>query len=202
MTQKFKVGDRVQVIRDNKVEIDTIIATQNGTMHQLDKEPRNCWVDEWQLAPAPALVRVPAVVDKFLKTDADGYTIYDRMAQLIVVNDGDHYYLEEAAVENEVLSREEALEVINYAHEAKCEDLLQLINGYEVEKEPLYEIVIVDGEDRQLLFGEDEYTFQVRYESESHESWKKRYSEREIKDIDTEFGTNYWAFAVQTEEGK
>ncbi|MBC1564116.1 DUF1642 domain-containing protein [Listeria booriae] len=200
MTHKFKVGDRVHIIFRNELRIGTVIEVNSYNDCKLALTEREKWFFCQDIAPAPALVKVPAVVDKFLKTDADGYTTYDRMAQLIVVNDGDHYYLEEAAVENEVLSREEALEVINYAHEAKCEDLLQLVNGYEVEKEPLYEIVIVDGEDRQLLFGEDEYTFQVRYESESHESWKKRYSEREIKDIDTKFGTNYWAFAVSVEE--
>lgn len=212
MTHKFKVGDRVQCIFRNELKtgvvistrkLDTDIATTNEeNAYLLDVEGLEILTPEYNVAPAPALVKIPAVVDKFLKTDADGYTIYDRMAQLIVVNDGDHYHLEEAAVENEVLTREEALEVINYAHEAKCEDLLQLVNGYEVEKEQLYEIVIVKScVDRQLLF-EIGDTIEVHYESENEGHWKQRYTEAEILKIDKYDDTNYWQFAVPVEVGE
>ncbi|MBC2163445.1 DUF1642 domain-containing protein [Listeria booriae] len=202
MTQKFKVGDCVQFVAGNKHRLGAIVSEKNNHSYIVEDDYDTYIIHKSRVAPAPALVKIPAVVDKFLKTDADGYTIYDRMAQLIVVNDGDHYHLEEAAVENEVLTREEALEVINYAHEAKCEDLLQLVNGYEVEKEQLYEIVIVKScVDRQLLF-EIGDTIEVRYESENEGHWKQRYTEAEILKIDKYDDTNYWQFAVSVEEGE
>ncbi|MBC2004657.1 DUF1642 domain-containing protein [Listeria booriae] len=189
MTQKFKVGDRVRVVDNQKITIGKIdVITNYDERCRIITNNEIFWTDIKCLAPAPALVKVPAVVDKFLKTDADGYTIYDRMAQLIVVNDGDHYYLEESAVENEVLSREEALEVINYAHEAKCEDLLQLINGYEVEKEPLYYV-------RLPHFGY--VTNRMDYTLSQSKTDAIALTESRIKAIDE----RYWQFAVP-EEGK
>ncbi|MBC2318765.1 DUF1642 domain-containing protein [Listeria booriae] len=192
MTHKFKVGDRVQFVAGNKHRLGAIVSEKNKNSYIVEDDHDTYIIHKNRVAPAPALVKIPAVVDKFLKTDADGYTIYDRMAQLIVVNDGDHYHLEEAAIENEVLSREEALEVINYAHEAKCEDLLQLINGYEIEKEPLYMVELPNLAYQTYLVKNDDGIL----------AWQNtgagtKFTESEIKAIDE----RYWQFAVP-EEGK
>ncbi|MBC2239783.1 DUF1642 domain-containing protein [Listeria booriae] len=186
MTHKFKVGDRVQVIRDSKIEIDTI-TFKDGTIYQLQDKS---WVEDCRLAPAPALVKVPQNVKEQIELALHYNQQNKENALEGLLQD---YYIR---------TEYESESVGEWIANNFAKFISAVLGGYEVEKEPLYKIVIVDGEDRQLLFGEDEYTFQVRYESESHESWKKRYSEREIKDIDTEFGTNYWAFAVQVEEGE
>ncbi|MBC1286930.1 DUF1642 domain-containing protein [Listeria booriae] len=209
MTHKFKVGDRVHIIFRNELKTGVVISTRKldidiattneENAYLLDVEGLEILTPEYNVAPAPALVVAPQWFDDAYK-ELTKYN-WDEYAQKvllhfiartgfgnqfsIVESDGTQQYCEGAT---------------DYVRDNRFDLIRAVLDGYEVEKEPLYEIVIVDGEDRQLLFGEDAYTFQVRYESESHESWKKRYSEREIKDIDTEFSTNYWAFAVQTEE--
>ncbi|MBC1331082.1 DUF1642 domain-containing protein [Listeria booriae] len=194
MTAKFKVGDRVQVIRDNKVEIDTIIATQNGTMHQLDKEPRNCWVDEWQLAPAPALVVVPQWFDDAYKEVIEyNWNEYAQKALLhfiartgfgnqfsIVESDGTQQYCEGAT---------------DYVREHRFDLIRAVLDGYTVEKEALYYVKVLNHDLGYLNFytGAGEYFIDSR---KNDDGIKTQYTETEIKALNEKL----WECAVPVEE--
>ncbi|MBC1209497.1 DUF1642 domain-containing protein [Listeria booriae] len=202
MTKKFKVGDRVQFVYNNENEIGIIKSTTiNGERHCIKTENGECMKSSIDLAPAPALVVVPQWFDDAYKEVIE-YNC-KKYAQKVLLHFitrtgfGNHFSIVESGGTQQYCEG-----ATDYVRDHRFDLIRAVLDGYEVEKEPLYEIVIVDGEDRQLLFEEDAYTFHVRYESMNHDIWKKRYSEREIKDIDTEFGTNYWAFAVLVEEGE
>ncbi|WP_185543096.1 DUF1642 domain-containing protein [Listeria booriae] len=80
--------------------------------------------------------------------------------------------------------------------------IIAVLNSYEIDKtetEPLYEIVIVKRDDRQLLF-EIGYSIEVRNESDNEGYWKQQFTEAEILKIDKANGTNYRLFAVRVEE--
>lgn len=72
-----------------------------------------------------------------------------------------------------------------------------LLNGYEVEKEPLYEVVFLEDEnDRYLLMELNEHYYEIVPESENDGYRKQYFTEKEIKTINE----RYWAFAVLVEE--
>lgn len=68
---------------------------------------------------------------------------------------------------------------------------------YEVEKEPLYEVVFLEDEnDRYLLMELNEHYYEIVPESENDGYRKQYFTEKEIKTINE----RYWAFAVLVEE--
>lgn len=71
--------------------------------------------------------------------------------------------------------------------------------GYEVEKEPVYEVVFLESDDeRYLLMELGEKSYEVVPESENDGYRTQWFTESEIKAIDE----RYWAFAVPVEEVK
>lgn len=71
--------------------------------------------------------------------------------------------------------------------------------GYEVEKEPVYEVVFLESDDeRYLLMELGEKSYEVVPESENDGYRTQWFTESEIKSIDE----RYWAFAVPVEEDK
>lgn len=73
------------------------------------------------------------------------------------------------------------------------------IFGYEVDKEPVYEVVFLEDDDgRYLLMELGEKSYEVVPESENDGYRTQWFTESEIKSIDE----RYWAFAVQVEEVK
>ncbi|MGM0295082.1 DUF1642 domain-containing protein [Enterococcus sp. AZ034] len=73
------------------------------------------------------------------------------------------------------------------------------IFGYEVDKEPVYEVVFLESDDeRYLLMELGEKSYEVVPESENDGYRTQWFTESEIKAIDE----RYWAFAVQVEEVK
>ncbi|MBC2166172.1 DUF1642 domain-containing protein [Listeria booriae] len=115
MTQKFKVGDRVQVIRDSKIEIDTI-TFKDGTIYQLQDKS---WVEDCRLAPAPALVVVPKTIGDFIKArKKHGDNLYKALYKIREYRNG---WLFEKEGRYELFAR-------------------AWLDGYEVEEEPLYYI--------------------------------------------------------------
>lgn len=73
------------------------------------------------------------------------------------------------------------------------------IDGYEVEKEPVYEVVFLESDDeRYLLMELGEKSYEVVPESENDGYRTQWFTESEIKSIDE----RYWAFAVPVEEDK
>jgi len=81
--------------------------------------------------------------------------------------------------------------------EYSYEYLIRMKNGYEVEKEPVYEVVFLGSDDeRYLLMELGEKSYEVVPESENDGYRTQWFTESEIKSIDE----RYWAFAVQVEE--
>lgn len=73
------------------------------------------------------------------------------------------------------------------------------IFGYEVEKEPVYEVAFLESDDeRYLLMELGEKSYEVVPESENDGYRTQWFTESEIKSIDE----RYWAFAVPVEEDK
>lgn len=71
--------------------------------------------------------------------------------------------------------------------------------GYEVEKEPIYEVVFLEDDNgRYLLMELSEKSYEVVHESENDGYRTQWFTESEIKSIDE----RYWAFAVPAEEAK
>ena len=69
--------------------------------------------------------------------------------------------------------------------------------GYEIEKEPIYEVVFLDdGYDRYLLMKLDEKSYEIVPESENDGYHTQYFTEKQIKTINE----RYWAFAVPVEE--
>lgn len=73
------------------------------------------------------------------------------------------------------------------------------IFGYEVDKEPVYEVVFLESDDeRYLLMELGEKSYEVVPESENDGYRTQWFTESEIKSIDE----RYWAFVVPVEEAK
>ncbi|MBC1982801.1 DUF1642 domain-containing protein [Listeria booriae] len=188
MTHKFKVGDRVQVIRDSKIEIDTI-TFKDGTIYQLQD---TSWFEDCRLAPAPALVVVPQWFDDAYK-ELTKYN-WDEYAQKvllhfiartgfgnqfsIVENDGTQQYCEGST---------------DYVRDNRFDLIRAVLDGYTVDKEPLYMVELPNLAYQTYLVKNDDGIL----------AWQNtgagsKFTESEIKAIDE----RYWQFAVPVEEDK
>ncbi|MBC6151056.1 DUF1642 domain-containing protein [Listeria booriae] len=196
MTKKFNVGDRVQCIFENEVRIDTVIEVNVDNDCKLALTEREKWFFCQDIAPAPALVLVPQNVGDYISSwkgvsgrtsEQELYFLLERHYEDIDMRNGNGF--EEGSVGDWIQRNFEQF-------------IIAVLNGYEIDKtetEPLYEIVIVKRDDRQLLF-EIGYSIEVRNESDNEGYWKQQFTEAEILKIDKANGTNYRLFAVRVEE--
>ncbi|MBC1913104.1 DUF1642 domain-containing protein [Listeria booriae] len=171
-------------------------------MHQLDKEPRNCWVDEWQLAPAPALVKVPQFVADYIEDAKKG--VYNTLAAAF------NCHTKNWDVAS-WLQNFDDLDGLDYDKAYKNQELFARawLNGYEVEKEPLYYVKMPfstwDEDSADLVTNwaylqHDVTSDETRMAATNTEfpsnDFKSKLSEGTIKAIDE----RYWQFAVPVEE--
>lgn len=85
---------------------------------------------------------------------------------------------------------------IQHAPNKPYKTLIKMLDGYEVEKEPLYEVVFLEGFcNRYLLMELSEKSYEVVPESENDGYRTQWFTEAEIKEIDERF----WQFAVPVE---
>ncbi|MBC2190515.1 DUF1642 domain-containing protein [Listeria booriae] len=176
MTQKFKVGDRVQVIIHGVVE---------GTMNEagfyklsVDDE-RGAYVFPHQndIYPAPALVEVPQVVSDFIDKAkrTRKTTAYYAMQQIIHPDD-------EIKVLND--------ELVNWVTWNSDKFARAWLEGYTVEQEPLYMVELPNLAYQTYLVKNDDGIL----------AWQNtgagtKFTEMEIKAVDE----RYWQFAVPVE---
>ncbi|MBC1974535.1 DUF1642 domain-containing protein [Listeria booriae] len=172
MTQKFKVGDRVQVIRDSKIEIDTI-TFKDGTIYQLQDKS---WVEDCRLAPAPVLVKVPQNVKEQIELALHYNQQNKENALEGLLQD---YYIR---------TEYESESVGEWIANNFAKFISAVLDGYEVEKESLYYIKLPA---LGFLVDEPEIDFVVSKEFAS------KFNKAQIKAVDE----RYWQFAVP-EEGK
>ncbi|HFX3749797.1 TPA: DUF1642 domain-containing protein [Enterococcus faecium] len=137
----------------------------------------------------------PFVAD-WIEKSTDNLTKAEKIAYLIKSKDGDSYYFCDWFVRDGIVTQEQGEELFAWATRQSYETLLSLYNGYEVEKEPLYRVVINNRylakmsnfSDVVILVSEDEIS---ECATESYEL-----TEKQIKAIDE----RYWPFAVPVEE--
>lgn len=190
MTQQFRTGDTVQFtgeIRGFDVDERTLEVSMNGSNHVISMD---------SVAPAPALVAVPECAKQYIEKAKNRLVIYhlESPERLFAQMMSEFSY-----------EKNMPKDVRNWLSESGNEVVLlsALREGYTVEKEPLYEIVIVDdGGDRQLLMDFGEGGIEVNYESANEGRWKQRFTEHEISAIETRYNKKYSDFAVPVEEGE
>lgn len=122
----------------------------------------------------PKKVVVPPIIDKFIRENED--PIYEICAW------SDHYGSDDRTCEDSKLSA-----VINWYVKNSNEFYQAVINGYEVEEEPLYYVKLPE-------IGYMRFGFCIPVTESIEEA--KKYTEQEIKAIDE----RYWPFAVKVEE--
>ena len=122
----------------------------------------------------PKKVVVPPIIDKFIREIDD--PIYE------ICTWADYYGNDGRTCEDSKLSA-----VINWYGKNSNEFYQAVINGYEVEEEPLYYVKLPE-------IGYMRFGFCIPVTESIEEA--KKYTEQEIKAIDE----RYWAFAVKVEE--
>ncbi|MBC2303401.1 DUF1642 domain-containing protein [Listeria booriae] len=195
MTHKFKVGDRVQVIRDSKIEIDTI-TFKDGTIYQLQDKS---WVEDCRLAPAPALVVIPHDVRDEIVLSLH-YHEHDKKKAL--------KYMLKLYYRNPELYDESVRKWIEGNFTQFISAFLVGYTTVEVEKEPLYYVQLpyltwddysADLKTNWAYLQHDFTSDETRMVPTTTEfpssDFKSRLSEKTIKEIDE----RYWQFAVPVE---
>ncbi|MBC6150091.1 DUF1642 domain-containing protein [Listeria booriae] len=182
MTQKFKISDRVHVIRDSKIEIDTIIF-KDGTIYQLQDKS---WVEDCRLAPAPALVVIPHDVRDEIVLSLH-YHEHDKEKAL--------KYMLKLYYRNPELYDESVRKWIEGNFTQFISAFLVGYTTVEVEKEPLYYVKVLN---RGLGYlncdtGAGEYFIDSR---NNDDGIKTQYTETEIKALNEKL----WECAVPVEE--
>ncbi|EIW6151717.1 DUF1642 domain-containing protein [Listeria monocytogenes] len=178
---KFKEGDKVEFIWSGKLKqgvVTEIEETKNAISYQIkySGDMGMTWLDERDLiAPAPVL-KVPQFADDWIKHCKQRE--YD-LACLLDYEDSDM-----SAEMNDWLCLEES----NQWLLARA-----WMDGYEVEKEPLYYVKFIDDESAYLNAWP---SGDLLATSNEGCGFKTKFTEAEIKAMDE----RYWQFAVPVEE--
>ncbi|MBK1985573.1 DUF1642 domain-containing protein [Listeria ivanovii] len=186
---KFKKGDRVQFIEENQ-----LITGQITGINIFSKDNFNYSVDvnvgsyivsftmaEDELVLAKPLVTIPQFVANNIEEDKDdGGTLYKSL----------HYIVEYLDEDSEMYTwLEEGDNGYIYAK--------AWLDGYEIEKEPLYYVKLLDDDVGYLNLIEGNGNYFLGNNRELYE-YKAKFTEQEIKEMDERF----WQFAIPVEESE
>lgn len=139
---------------------------------------------------------VKPFVAGWIEKSTDNLTKAEKIAYLIKSKDGDSYYFCDWFVRDGIVTQEQGEELLAWATRQSYETLLSLYNGYEIEKEPLY-CVIINGRYLVKVFSNTNVVILVPADEISqYVTQKFQLTEKQIKAIDE----RYWAFAVPVEE--
>ncbi|HEL7526820.1 DUF1642 domain-containing protein [Enterococcus faecium] len=139
---------------------------------------------------------IPQLVAGWLEKSTDPFTKAEKIAYLIKSKDGDSYYFCDWFVRDGIVTQEQGEELLAWAKRQSYETLLSLYNGYEVEKEPLYEVIIGDLYLIKKFNNRNDFYFDTSCSLCAWEKSAYQLTEAEIKAIDE----RYWPFAVPVEE--
>ncbi|HGF7444526.1 TPA: DUF1642 domain-containing protein [Enterococcus faecium] len=139
---------------------------------------------------------IPQLVAGWLEKSTDPFTKAEKIAYLIKSKDGDSYYFCDWFVRDGIVTQEQGEELLDWATRQSYETLLSLYNGYEVEKEPLYEVIIGDLYLIKKFNNRNDFCFDTSCSLCAWEKSAYQLTEAEIKAIDERF----WPFAVPVEE--
>ena len=144
----------------------------------------------------PKKLVIPQLVAGWLEKFTDPFTKAEKIAYLIKSKDGDSYYFCDWFVRDGIVTQEQGEELLAWAKRQSYETLLSLYNGYEVEKEPLYSVIIAG----DYLVKEISCSNEVKLISTAYLpqylAHHYQLTEKQIKEIDERF----WPFAVPVEE--
>ena len=144
----------------------------------------------------PKKLVIPQLVAGWLEKSTDPFTKAEKIAYLINSKDGDSYYFCDWFVRDGIVTQEQGEELLAWAKRQSYETLLSLYNGYEVEKEPLYEVIIGDLYLIKKFNNRNDFCFDTSCSLCAWEKSAYQLTEAEIKSIDE----RYWPFAVPVEE--
>ncbi|EOA3397197.1 DUF1642 domain-containing protein [Enterococcus faecium] len=139
---------------------------------------------------------IPQLVAGWLEKSTDPFTKAEKIAYLIKSKDGDSYYFCDWFVRDGIVTQEQGEELLAWAKRQSYETLLSLYNGYEVEKEPLNEVIIGDLYLIKKFNNRNDFYFDTSCSLCAWEKSAYQLTEAEIKAIDE----RYWPFAVPVEE--
>ncbi|HAM1107606.1 TPA: DUF1642 domain-containing protein [Listeria monocytogenes] len=200
---RFKKGDKVEFIWIGELKqgvVTEIEETKNAMSYQIkySGDMGMTWLDERDLlSPAPVL-KVPKLIGDFLENHSkeDGHTLHDLLCDLLTSRDS----LDENVYDWIMENNNENGELLARAW----------MDGYEVEKEPLYYVKLPFVSQSTDFEKETTYTYiivnittdemQPSTSNRNHGSWKAELTEEQIKDMPG--GDVYWRFAVLVEEAE
>ncbi|EAD3679838.1 DUF1642 domain-containing protein [Listeria monocytogenes] len=187
---RFKEGENVHVIVGNELLSGWYNGKEFGTGNSLVKvskdkiiATKDCFIAKEKEAE---LVVVPKLVGDFLENHSkeDGHTLHDLLCDLLTSRDS----LDENVYDWIMENNSENGELLARAW----------LDGYEVEKEPLYWVQLIEGASGYLNVRNDGIQF-INSSGQTAEL-KTRFTEKEIKAMDK--GGAYWQFAVPVEEAE
>lgn len=183
---RFKKGDKVEFIYGGTLTqgvVNEIRATNHDISYQIvyfGGEKKIWFAERELLSPAPVL-KVPQCV-------ADWYEKYKCALEYSIWK----YIYEWADQDYE----SDFYSFMNHACNNPIETLIKMKYGYEVEKEPLYWVQLIEGASGYLNVRNDGIQF-INSSGQTAEL-KTRFTEKEIKAMDK--GGTYWQFAVPVED--
>ncbi|AHJ05792.1 TPA: DUF1642 domain-containing protein [Listeria monocytogenes] len=183
---RFKEGDKVEFIWIGKLKqgvVTEIKASNFDISYQVKSEfMGTLWITERDLvAPAPVLKVPQFVADWYEKNKCDlEYSIWK------YIRNWDYH------------EEDEFFNFMNDNDNESIKTLIKMQNGYEVEKEPLYWVQLIEGVSGYLNVRNDGIQF-INSSGQTAEL-KTRFTESEIKAMDK--GGAYWQFAVLVEEAE
>lgn len=184
---RFKEGDKVEFIWIGELKqgvVTEIEETKNAISYQIkySGDMGMTWLDERDLlSPAPVL-KVPKLIGDFLENHSkeDGHTLHDLLCDLLTSRDS----LDENVYDWIMENNSENGELLARAW----------LDGYEVEKEPLYYVQLITNSLGYLNVRNDGR--RSLSDSVQNDIFKTQFTEAEIKAMDE----RYWHFAVLVEE--
>ncbi|MBC2267686.1 DUF1642 domain-containing protein [Listeria sp. FSL L7-0083] len=183
---KFSEGDKVGFIYLGELKQGVVTerrASNFDISYQVKGEGMGTlWVTENELvAPAP-VVKVPKIIGDFLENHSkeDGHTLHDLLCDLLTSRDS----LDENVYDWIMGNNNENGDLLARAW----------LDGYEVEKKPLYYVRFFEG---KIGFLNVYYNGSINVGSyDQCCGYKTKFTEAEIKEMDE----RYWQFAVPVEE--
>ncbi|EDG2730826.1 DUF1642 domain-containing protein [Listeria monocytogenes] len=185
---KFKEGDKVQFIREGSMVEGVVKEFKDCSpdmWYLIDDKCKDCWIFGGHLIPLTPLPVIPQFVADAIDT------FKDEGDSLAVAIDYEVY--------TEALIKELSLDIKmrGWLWETSNQELFARawLDGYEVEKEPLYYVKL--GDSGLDYLNVDERTEKKHVSNkEQSPNFRVKFTEKEIKNMNE----NYWAFRVPVEE--
>ncbi|HFK7089682.1 TPA: DUF1642 domain-containing protein [Listeria monocytogenes] len=181
---KFKKGDKVQFIREGSL-IDGVVKEfkdcSPDMWYLIDDKCKDSWIFEGHLIPLSPLPVIPQFVADWIEYCKKHCWVLSEA-------------LRPAYEDNRM--PEEVMDWFEDCHENQELFARAWLDGYEVEKEPLYYVRFIPGNSASYLNLRWVDKGLILNTCEQDDVYKTKFTEKEIKNMNI----NYWAFAVPVED--